>query len=449
MKSSRNQIFRTLAATTCLALLGLPALAATEAQTLTVIHAGRALLMPGEQARRDVSIIVRGDVIELVSEGFLDPASLGSGVKVIDLRGQFVLPGLMDAHVHLSSQPRVAQSYENSRLMNSLATPEEKTLLALANARQFLETGYTTVRDMGGVPDAIFAVRDSIKRGSLIGPRIYAAGYLVSPTGGHGDAPALARLRKEPPPSVCDGADGCRQHTRLQIRNGSDLIKVAITGGGSEESGSDEYAPSFTDEELLAITQTAHGLGRKVGAHAHGARGINAALRAGIDSIEHGDGLNDESIKLMLKNGAVLVPTLSMMNDLQRRVDEMAQFGATPFKARYEETIRTMPEQIGRAYRAGVKIVAGSDRLAAENRELDWYVKIGMTPTQAIRAATVNAADLLGIGKRAGSIEVGKWADIIAVEGDPLEDITAIRAVRFVMKAGEVVVPVAPSGAVH
>ncbi len=447
MKSFRSRILRTLAATTCLSLLWLPVLG--ETQTLTVIHAGRALLLPGEQAHSQVSIIVRGNVIERVSEGFVDPASLGSGVKTIDLRGQFVLPGLIDAHVHLGSQPRVAQSYESSRVMNNLVTPEERTLQVLANARQFLDAGYTTVRDMGGVPEAVFAVRDSIKRGSVIGPRIYAAGYLIGPTGGHGDAPALASLRKEPPPSVCDGADGCRQHIRLQIRNGSDLIKIAITGGGSEESGSDEYAPSFTDEELLAIAQTAHGLGRKVGAHAHGARGINAALQAGIDSIEHGDGLNDESIKLMLKNGAVLVPTLSMMNDLQRRLDEMAKFGETPFKKRYEETIRTMPEQIGRAYRAGVKIVAGSDRLVAENRELDWYVKIGMTPTQAIRAATVNAAELLGIGKRAGSLEVGKWADIIAVEGDPLKDITTIRAVGFVMKGGKVVVPAAPSDTDH
>ena len=175
-----------------------------------------------------------------------------------------------------------------------------------------------------------------------------------------------------------------------------------------------------------------------VAAHAHGSTGINAALRAGVDSIDHGDGLNDESIELFLETGAYLVPTLSMVNDLQRRVDAMEEFGETPFKSRYEGVIREMPLEIGRAWEAGVKIAAGSDRHVSENVELQWYVRIGMSPGEAIVTATVNAAHLIGIDDRAGSLEPGKWADIIAVADNPVDDIEALDEVVFVMKGGEV-----------
>ncbi len=424
-------------------LLGLSmaggALAAEPAEdTWKIVHAGEALLVPGERPRRNVSIVVRGDSIERVENGFIDAAAVGGAdAEIIDLRNRFVLPGLMDAHVHITMQGRHddARPYELSRLMRRLRTPEESAVLAVANAREWLAAGYTTVRDVGARASVVFALRDSIEDGIVPGPRVYAAGTSMSPTGGHGDPPATVRVRDDRG-GICDSADTCRLETRRQIRNGADLIKLHATGGGSEESGSAEFAPSFTDEEFKAIVDTAHGLGRKVAAHAHGSTGISAALRAGVDSIDHGDGLDENSIKLFLEHDTYLVPTLSMVSALQRRVDAMAEFGETPFRARYEEVIRQMPQDIRKAHEAGVKIAAGSDRHVHENEELEWYVRIGMSPNEAIRSATVNVADLIGIGHRVGTLEPGKWADLIAVEGNPTDDIAALEDVVFVMKGG-------------
>lgn len=409
----------------------------------TIIHAGKALLVPGEKPRANVSIVVKNDTIERVVDGFIAADSLDSeavAAQSIDLRERFVLPGLMDAHVHITSQgKRRLASREMERLVNRLRTNEELTILGVANALDWLNAGYTTLRDVGGRPGAAFALRDAINEGLVPGPRIYAAGSSISPTGGHGDPPASARVERDRFEGLCDSVDSCRQQTRWQIRNGSNLIKLHATGGGSEETGSAEFAPSFTDEEFESIVRTAHGLGRRVAAHAHGATGINAALRAGVDSIDHGDGLDDESIKLFLEKGAYLVPTLSMVSELQRRVDGLRERGEeSPFMKRFEDTILEMPKDIGRAYKSGVKIAAGSDRPISENDELSWYVKIGMSPNEAIRTATVNVADLIGIKSRVGTLESGKWADIIAVDGDPTQDIADLQKVVFVMKAGHV-----------
>lgn len=414
-----------------------------EEESWKIVHAGQALLVPGEKPRRNVSIVVRDDTIERVESGFIEAGSVdGANAEIIDLRDRFVLPGLMDAHVHITSQSRHAevQPYELSRLMRRLRTPEESAVMGVANARDWLASGYTTVRDVGGRASVVFALRDSIRDGIVPGPRIYAAGTSISPTGGHGDPPATARVRGDRD-GICDSVDSCRLEIRRQIRNGSDLIKLHATGGGSEESGSAEYAPSFTDQEFRAIVDTAHGLGRKVAAHAHGATGINAALRAGVDSIDHGDGLDDDSIELFLEHDAYLVPTLSMVSELQRRIDAMAEFGETPFRSRYEEVIRQMPRDIRKAFETGVKIAAGSDRHVYQNEELAWYVRIGMSPNAAITTATVNVADLIGIGDSVGTLEPGKWADIIAVEGDPTEDVAVLKNVVFVMKAGTVYDP--------
>ncbi len=412
-----------------------------EASEWKIIHAGQALLVPGEAPRQHISIVVRGDSIERVADGYATAESLGApDARVIDLDNAFVLPGLMDAHVHITSQGsrRISESFEASRLLGAMRTPEELAVLGVASARDWLDAGYTTVRDVGADAGAVFALRDGIESGIVPGPRIYAAGKSISPTGGHSDPPATLRVSSGDKEGVCDGATACIEETRRQIRNGADLIKLHATGGGSEETGSAEFAPSFTDEEFAAIIDTAHGLGRKVAAHAHGSTGINAALRAGVDSIDHGDGLNDESIELFLETGAYLVPTLSMVDALQRRVDAMAEFGETPFKSRYEGVIRTMPLEMGRAFKAGVKIAAGSDRHVSENTELQWYVRIGMSPGEAIVTTTTNVAQLIGIDDRAGSLEPGKWADIIAVAGNPVEDIQALDEVLFVMKDGKI-----------
>ena len=412
-----------------------------EAPEWKIIHAGQALLVPGETPKQRVSIVVRGDSIERITDGYATSESLGvQDARVIDLDNAFVLPGLMDAHVHITSQGSrsLGETFEASRLLGQLRTSQELAVLGVANARDWMDAGYTTVRDTGADPGAVFALRDGIESGIVPGPRIYAAGKSISPTGGHSDPPATLRVSSGDKEGVCDGPVECIEETRRQIRVGADLIKLHATGGGSEESGSAEYAPSFTDDEFAAIIDTAHGLGRKVAAHAHGSTGINAALRAGVDSIDHGDGLNDESIELFLETGAYLVPTLSMVNDLQRRVDAMEEFGETPFKSRYEGVIREMPLEIGRAWEAGVKIAAGSDRHVSENVELEWYVRIGMSPGEAIVTATVNAAHLIGIGDRAGSLEPGKWADIIAVADNPVDDIEVLDEVVFVMKGGKV-----------
>ena len=411
-----------------------------------IIHAGEALLEPGKAPSREVSIIVKGNSIDRVVEGYIGLDSLAlddTSAEIIDLKDSYVLPGLMDAHVHLTSAGRKpSESYDMARIQGSLRTPEEQTIDGVANAYTTLMAGYTTVRDVGASnADAIFALRDAIKDGKVLGPRIYAAGTSLSPTAGHGDSASRAKIARDTQSrGVCDGTESCLQRTRWQIRNGANLIKLHATGGGSEESGGKEAAPSFTPEEFETIVRTAHDLGRKVAAHAHGFRGINAALKAGVDSIEHGDGSNDESMKLFQDTGAYLVPTLSVLNDLQRRLDQMAQFGETPYKNRYETVIRDMPVTIGKLYKGGVKIAAGSDAPLnphGENAdELIWYVKIGMSPANAIKAATLTTAELIGIDKQAGSLETGKWADIIAVDGNPSKEIGDLKKIVFVMKGG-------------
>lgn len=404
-----------------------------------IVHAGMVIHHPLERAQREVSIIIRDDMIDRIERGYLNPTQLdgvaeGDPVEVIDLRDATVLPGLIDAHVHLT----ISYGGRTERYFKSDA---ELTVDGMENAYTTLMAGYTTVRDVADGSDGApsIALRDALQKGRVAGPRMYASGPALSPTGGHSDPPNSARYKGGQQSSgVCDGPEDCQRAVRWNYRMGADLIKFHATGGGSEEAGAVDFPPSFSQAEMDAIVEATHALRRRVTAHAHGPQGINAALRARVDSIEHGSFLNEESIKLFLQNGAWLVPTMSVLNELDKQLAK----GNPGTAGRNAQFVAEMPGNIAAAYRAGVKIAAGSDAGVVphgENaRELERYVSIGMTPAEALAAATVHASELLAISDKVGTLEPGKWADLIAVERDPLQDISALQRIRFVMKGGKV-----------
>ena len=406
----------------------------------TVIHAGRLLDVPGKAPRGPSTVIVENGRILRVEDGF---AAAPAAVQVVDLNDKFVLPGLIDSHVHLDSD-----AGGNAALVEDLTDGVPvKTLRSLANARKTLLAGFTTVRNLGDGSGATMALRDAAARGEIDSPRIVDAGRSISTTSGHMDATlSLAEglhsaIGQE---NLCDGPEACRRAVRLQVRRGADVIKIATTGGVNSRIGVGLGAQMF-DDEAKAIVEAAHLYGKKVAVHAHGADGINLALRAGAASIEHGTLLDDESIRLFKKNGAYLVPTLSTVNGYVERLaaDPNAYSPEVLPKIRYRISITG--NNVRKAYPAGVKIAFGTDAgVSKHGRNADEFeamVKYGMTPADAIKAATVNAADLLGVASEAGSIEAGKRADIIAVAGDPLRDVTVLKDVAFVMKDGRVVKP--------
>lgn len=273
----------------------------------TIVHAGTLLAIPGEAPKNNQSIIVEGKHIVRVADGFIDPASVGDDAMLIDLSDKFVLPGLMDMHVHL-----LGEIGPNTRTDALQVTTSMQALKGAMHARRTLEAGFTTVRDLGGEPEAIYALRDAVNRGYVVGPRIIAAGSALAATGGHGDIDGVKAelLTLWTPETICDGPYDCRRATRYAIKYGADWIKITATGGvlSDTATGTDQQ---MTDDELKEIMDTAHSLGVKVAAHAHGSDGINAALRAGVDSIDHGSFLDRESIRLFKQTGAYLVPTLS------------------------------------------------------------------------------------------------------------------------------------------
>ena len=406
----------------------------------TVIHAGRLLDVPGKAPRGPSTIIVENGRILRVEDGF---AAAPAAAEVVDLKDKFVLPGLIDSHVHLDSD-----AGGNAALVEDLTdSVPVKTLRSLANARKTLLAGFTTVRNLGDGSGATMALREAAARGEIDAPRIVDAGRSISTTSGHMDATlSLAEglhsaIGQE---NLCDGPEACRRAVRLQVRRGADVIKIATTGGVNSRIGVGLGAQMF-DDEAKAIVEAAHLYGKKVAVHAHGADGINLALRAGAASIEHGTLLDDESIRLFKKNGAYLVPTLSTVNGYLERLaaDPNAYSPEVLPKIRYRISITG--NNVRKAYPAGVKIAFGTDAgVSKHGRNADEFeamVKYGMTPADAIKAATVNAADLLGVASEAGSIEAGKRADIIAVAGDPLRDVTVLKDVAFVMKDGRVVKP--------
>ncbi len=399
----------------------------------TVIHAGRLLADPATgRVLTEQSILVSADGRILgVEAGYVTR----EGAGVIDQRNRFVLPGLIDSHVHLTSELGPNQLLEEVQL-----TASDAALRGAENARITVRAGFTTVADLGAPNDSIFALRRAIDENRVPGPRIVASGSSVTPHGGHGDAngfaPDVVNVLRSP--SACSGADDCRRAVRRQIQAGADIIKITATGGvlSNTSAGVEQQ---FSDEEMAAIVEAAHAMGRQVTAHAHGAGGINAALRAGVDSIEHGSYTDAESLRLFRRTRAYLVPTILA----GVTVEEMAATGTvlTPAQAAKAREVGTrMRQSIQNARRAGVRVAFGTDtgvsRHGGNAREFQFLVEGGYTPAQAIRLATVDAADHLRLTGTAGRIAPGYSADIIAVDGDPTQDVATLMNVRFVMAQG-------------
>jgi imidazolonepropionase-like amidohydrolase len=381
---------------------------------------------------RNKTIVITGNQVVEIRDGFV-----GEG-EIVDLRDRFVLPGLIDSHVHLTSQ----QS-PTGRLDAVTRTDADRAMIGAGYARRTLMAGFTTVADLGGSNEAVFALRAGIARGDVVGPRVIASGSSVSVHGGHGDANGYRDdvLHLLSPESVCSGPDDCMRAVRTQVRSGADIIKITSTGGVLSNTAAG-LGQQFTDAELAAIVEVAHRMGRQVTAHAHGADGINAFLRAGGDSIEHGTYLDAESIRLMRQSGAWLVPTLLAGDYVARMASGPDNFFTPAQTAKALEAGPRMLAMAGRAHDGGVRIAFGTDSGVSAHgdnaQEFALLVQAGLTPLEAIQAATVGAAEHLRISNEAGRIAPGMPADLIAVAGDPLSDVTELERVTFVMKGGVV-----------
>ena len=419
-----------------LLLAGTP-LAAQTFDQVTVVHAGRLLDKPGSAPNGPSTVIIRnGKIVEVLSGYQPGP----TGATLIDLKDKFVLPGLIDSHVHLDSD-----AGGDAALIESFTdSPARAAYRTAGNAKKTLMAGFTTVRNLGDGSGATLALRDAVAAGELPGPRIIDAGRSISTTSGHMDATLSvsedlhASIGQE---NLCDGVESCRQAVRKQIRRGVDVIKIATTGGVNSRIGSGLGRQIF-DDEVKALVDTAHLYGKKVAVHAHSDDGINAALAVGADSIEHGTMLTDETIKLFKAAGAYYVPTLSTVNGYIERLAANPNAYPPDVLAKVKWRIGVTGKSLAKAYPAGVKIAFGTDAGVSKHGrnadEFELMVKYGMPASAAIQAATMNAATLLGVDKQVGSLEPGKAADLIAVAGDPIVDITTLKSVRFVMKDGRV-----------
>ena len=394
-----------------------------------VIRAGRLLDVKTGKTLTNQTIVIQGDKIASVGAD----AQIPAGAHVIDLSNATVLPGLIDAHTHLTMNP----NFGYSMLANSVA---RQALIGAHNARVTLEAGFTTVRNVGAFNYSDVALRDAINAGDVPGPRMLVSGPPLSITGGHCDNNLLPFEDHATNPGVADGVEAVQHKTREIIKYGADLIKICATGGVLSH-GDNPQASQYTREEMKAIVADAHRLGRKVAAHAHGAQGIVWASESGVDSIEHGSYIDDAGIAEMKKDGTYLVPTLYLMDWFFENAEKIG----TPAEliAKGREVMPAARKNVARAFAAGVKVGFGTDAAVYPHglnaHEFAVMVKLGLSPLAAIQAATVNDADLLGWSDKIGTIEAGKWADMIAVDGDPLADVTTLERVKFVMKGGEVV----------
>lgn len=402
---------------------------AVQAEEWKVIHAGTLLAVPGEQPVREASLIVRGERIQTVVAGYVQrppDAPSGARLEIIDLSERFVLPGLMDAHVHLSFE-----SGTGSPLKAFTESDSEMALTAMTYAQRTLQAGFTTVRDLASGPEILYAVRNSARKGQYPAPRILVSGPPITAAGGHGDFPGLRddvwENKNRRMSGVCYDAGTCRNAVRLQIKRGSDVIKLMATGGFSSGTG---IAAQLTQEEMNAVVEAAHDRNVPVTAHAYALEGIKRAVLAGVDSVEHGIMLDDAVAEMMQSRGTALVPTLMVYRPVEGAVDaERARVSRAAFEA---------------ARRRGVTIAFGTDagvrnRHGSNAHEFTLLVEYGMSPADAIRSATVTTAEMFGISSEAGTLEPGKLADVIAVDGDPLADIGVLEEVMFVMKSGRVV----------
>ncbi|GGG36833.1 amidohydrolase family protein [Hymenobacter glacieicola] len=403
----------------------------------TYLHCGRLLDMRQDRAQTEMTVVVENGRVVAVERGYTTPAT--GRDNVVDLKNRTVLPGLIDCHVHLEGE-----TSKDNYLKEFTQNPADVAFGSLEHARKTLLAGFTTVRDLGG-SGVNLALRNAINRGQVVGPRIFTAGKAISGTGGHMDPTNGYRLdlmgMPGPAEGVANGPDQGRQAVREQYKRGADLIKIASTGGVLSVA-KDGSAPQFTEEEIRAVVQAARDLGLNVACHAHGAEGMKRAIRAGVTSIEHGTLMDDETIQLMKKHGTWYVPTITAGKSVADSATKNPNYYPPLVTPKALAIGPKLQGTFGRAYKAGVKIAFGTDasvfRHGVNAFEFRYMVEAGMPPLQALRAATVNAAELLGQSPALGTLEPGKLADVVAVEGDPVQDINAMQRVRFVMKQGVV-----------
>ena len=414
--------------TICVSVLALTGVCAAAQQPKYQPVTGRTLLRAGHvidvhtgKEAAGETIVISGERISVIAPTASMPAQ--SGDREVDLTGYTLLPGLIDVHTHLTMETNFDPYFELSM------TPGKEAIIGVENAKTTLEAGFTSVRNVGANGFTDVALRDEINEGHVPGPHMQASGPALGITGGHMDENLLPQQYHVVGEGVADGIPEVQHKVRENIKYGADLIKIGASGGVLSK-GDDPKASQYTLEEMQAIVADAHRLGRKVAAHAHGAQ------EAGVDSIEHGSYIDDASIAMMKKNGTYLVPTSYLY-------DWVTQYGSLPalYHQKMIDTIAVARTNHKRAIAAGVKVALGTDAAVYPHglnaRELEVYVTAyGMSPLQSLQTATLNAADLMGWTAKTGSLDAGKWADVIAVKGDPLQDIKLLQHVPFVMKAG-------------
>ncbi|WP_345220997.1 amidohydrolase family protein [Hymenobacter koreensis] len=401
----------------------------------TYLHCGRLLDVRAGKLLPERTLVVENGRVQAVQTGY---TAAGPADKVIDLKSRTVMPGLIDCHVHLEGE-----TSKDNFLREFTLNPADVAFGSLAHAQKTLLAGFTTVRDLGGSGVNV-SLRNAINRGQVVGPRIFTAGKAISGTGGHMDPTNGYRQDLMGVPGPADGVanspEQARQAVREQYKRGSDLIKIASTGGVLSVA-KDGSSAQMSEEEIRAVVTTARDLGLVVACHAHGAEGMKRAIRAGVTSIEHGTLMDDETMKLMKKYGTWYVPTITAGKSVadSAKIPNYYPPLVTPKALAIGPKLQGT---FGRAYKAGVKIAFGTDasvyRHGVNALEFRYMVEAGMPALEALRSATLSAAELLGQTENLGSLEPGKLADVVAVDGDPLQDIDAMQRVRFVMKQGTV-----------
>ena len=402
----------------------------------TVIHAGTLLAVPGQKPQSTQTLVLVDDKITQVLDGYRNPVDFADDAQLIDLKEAFVMPGLMDMHVHLQGELGPQNDSEDLKYSSQLVQMQ-----SLMFAQRTLQAGFTTLRDAGSREQEMYAVRDAINRGWVDGPRIIAAGG-VGVTGGHNDVsgmkPELMTMYTDK--TICDGPYDCRRATRDAIKYGADLVKITSTGGVLTDRATGTGQQMEMDE-LKEVVGAARRMGRKVISHAHQEEGIIAALQAGVDSIEHGTYVGPESIKLFKSTGAYLVPTLLAGHTVKIMATE-SDFMSPAIREKAIAVGNDMQANFAKAHKAGVKVAFGTDtgvsRHGDNAMEAVLMHQAGMTPMEILVSATVNAADLIDMSASLGTLEPGKQADIIALQNSPLDNIESLLDVGFVMKGGKV-----------